>query len=202
MFRYKYEVVYFLRIFTKSSFQFYEQFQDELILVFKTYNFSIEPPLKLNPSGDAFDNAREVNDFLGRRIKSFRKLTEMRQFRGMFCLSMNIKVSEFDLERDLLNIDMFLPTSQILFDENTEFDSITFTFGTKDNYRLNLVTETRMKLMPNYVEEFLLCNHDKAFEAICAKRNIAQLPQISTQKLILSRIDLNILPHFTGFFHK
>lgn len=84
--------------------------------------FTIEPPLKLNPSGDAFDNAREVNDFLGRRIKSFKKLTEMREFRGMFSLSMNIKVAEFDLERDLLNGDMFLPTSQILFDENTEFD--------------------------------------------------------------------------------
>lgn len=70
----------------------------------------IRPPLKLDNSIQGFDASADINDFLQRRVQNFRKLLDHDDFVDHFKLKLNIVVSDFDLERDQLNTNMFLPT--------------------------------------------------------------------------------------------
>lgn len=76
---------------------------------------------------------------------------------------MNICIDRFDIERDSLNEVMFLPTSQILFDQQHHFTEVIFSMNTLQLVRFHdkLI---RQELIPNYIEQYLLCNSPEARE--------------------------------------
>lgn len=90
----------FLRKISSVSLEFYHRFQEELMLLFEEYTILIEPPLKLDSSGAAYDAALNVNNFLGHKVYNFRKLLRHSDFKGQFSLKLHLRVESFDLERD------------------------------------------------------------------------------------------------------
>ena len=56
------------------------------MLLFSQYKITIKPPLKLDPSGDSMNGQRMITDFLGRRVKNFRKVSTNKDFENHFSL--------------------------------------------------------------------------------------------------------------------
>ena len=84
--------------------------------IFERFQIKIEPPLKYDNSVTGVANSKLIDLILQKKLKAFARLQELEDFKDHFTLSMNIIVDRFDIERDSLNEDMFLPTAQILFD--------------------------------------------------------------------------------------
>ena len=78
----------------------------------------MKPPLKLDNTITGHDEAENVTDFLARKVKNFRKLLVHPDFKGHFTLKLHLRVDKFDLERDQLNTNMYLPSTQILYDDS------------------------------------------------------------------------------------
>ena len=60
-----------------------------------------------------------------------------------------------------MNTDMYLPVSQILYDDTYQFSEIIFTLNTRDFNRLQVGTEgqkLRAEFMPTFTKQYLLCN--------------------------------------------
>ena len=71
-------------------------------------------------------------------------------------MKLHLKIDKFDLERDQLNPKMFVPATQILYDEKNTFTELIFSMNSLRLREFKGDSNIRKPMIPNFVKGFLL----------------------------------------------
>jgi hypothetical protein len=125
IFDYKFQVACFLRLFSRKSKSFYNQFSDEILGLFLVFDVRLKPPLKFENTGVSAA-AEEAN--MKDKLLSFSKLQKMSEFRDQFRLQLDFSICNFESDRHHITPEMRKPAVDILFSPQP-FDSLLFSFN-------------------------------------------------------------------------